>query len=316
MKKTENDNRPGGIIAVNKPAKITSHDVVYKIRKLFGTSRVGHTGTLDPLATGVLVVLIGRAAKACEYIAKDKKRYTALLRLGYETDTEDITGNVTKEYILDANAVYPTEDEVKSVAESFVGKTVQIPPMYSALKVNGQKLCDLARRGIEVERTAREIEIYSVSVEKTDDKREFVLSVYCSGGTYIRTLCADIGKKLGCGGVMASLCRDEANGIDLSCAYTLEELEKMSEQERNDALIPTSKMFEDYPSVCLENFYEKLFRDGCPIYLKKLHIDICTDTYVRVCGNDGGFFALGKIIDTACGKAVKSCKIFDLKITK
>lgn len=315
MKKTENDNRPGGIIAVNKPAGITSHDVVYKMRKLFGTSRVGHTGTLDPLATGVLVVLIGRAAKACEYIAKDKKRYTATLRLGYETDTEDITGNVTVEHIP-SDGAYPTEDDVRSAVESFVGKTVQIPPMYSALKVNGQKLCDLARRGIEVERIAREIEIYSVSVEKTDDKREFILSVHCSGGTYIRTLCADIGKKLGCGGVMASLRRDEANGIALSDAYTLDALEVMNEQERENALIPTSRIFEDYLCICLESFYEKLFRDGCRIYLKKLHIDLPSDAYVRVCDRDGGFFALGKVIDTAEGKAVKSCKIFDLKVTK
>ena len=312
VKRSENDNKPGGIIAIDKPSGITSHDVIFKIRKLFGTARVGHTGTLDPMATGVLVVLIGRAAKACEYISKDSKRYIATLRLGYETNTEDVTGEVISDKVMSDDDAYPALDEVKDAAAKFVGNIIQIPPMYSALKVNGKKLCDLARTGVEIERQGREITVYSIDAMPTDSKREFILDVHCSGGTYIRTLCADIGKALGTGGVMATLRRSEASGISIDNCYTLEALEEMSEEERWAKIIPTENLFLNLDKINLPEFYERLFRDGCPIYQKKAYFDAEIGNRVRIANQKGEFFALGEVIDTPGGVAVKSVKIFNL----
>ena len=199
---SDNKFEPCGVLIVNKPEGITSHDVVGKIRKLYGTRKVGHTGTLDPLATGVLVILLGRAAKAAEYLVADRKAYRACLTLGITTDTEDITGKV----LTQCNDILTCE-QVMTACGEFVGKIKQIPPMYSALKVDGKKLYDLAREGIEVERAARDIEIFRLDCTPTDKENEYELLVECSSGTYIRTLCADIGARLGCGGVMSALHR-------------------------------------------------------------------------------------------------------------
>ncbi len=308
MKHTENDNLPGGVLAVRKGEGMTSHDVVNRVRRLYGTKRVGHAGTLDPMATGVLVVLVGRAAKACEYISSDRKAYRAVLKLGIVTDTEDITGEV-----LDECSEIPSAERVADVCRAFVGKIKQIPPMYSALKVGGQKLYDLARQGIVVEREAREITVYSLSCEATERADEFVLDVECSGGTYIRTLCADIGAALGCGGVMAALERREACGIGISECATLDELEAMSEDERQERLLPVERLFCDLESVRLPEFFEKLFRSGCPIYQKKIKTSFEVGSRVRVCDGNGSFFALGEVIDTEERSAVKSVKIFELK---
>ena len=308
VKHTEIDNLPGGIIAVNKPVGISSHDVVNKIRRIYGAKRVGHAGTLDPLAEGVLVVLIGRAAKACEYISSDKKAYTATLRLGLETDTEDITGEVISRY----DGELPTSEQVLAVAGGFRGRIMQVPPMYSALKVGGQKLYDLARRGVTVERQAREVEIFDIVCEPTDRAEDYILHISCSGGTYIRTLCADIGKALGCGGVMATLRRDEACGITLDLTHTLDELSDMDEAERMGVLIDTEKMFFDLPRVVLPQFFEKLFRDGCPIYQKKIKVNIPNGQRVRICSADGVFFALGQSGEADDEAVVRSIKIFRL----
>ena len=308
MKHTENDNLPGGVLAVHKGEGMTSHDVVNRIRRLYGTKRVGHAGTLDPMATGVLVVLVGRAAKACEYISSDRKAYRAVLKLGIETDTEDITGEVLRE-----STEIPSFEKVESVCRDFVGAIKQVPPMYSALKVNGQKLYDLARQGVVIEREAREITVYSLSCEATAKNDEFILDVECSGGTYIRTLCADIGAALGCGGAMAALERCEACGIKLSECYSLDALEEMEDGQRQGALLPIERLFEELDTVRLPEFFEKLFRSGCPIYQKKIKITFEVGTRVRVCDKDGNFFALGEVIDTEEGSAVKSVKIFELK---
>ncbi len=307
MKYNESDNLPGGILAIYKPRGMTSHDVVNRVRRLYNTKRVGHAGTLDPLATGVLVVLVGRAAKACEYISSDRKAYSATLRLGLITDTEDISGEV-----LEKSDKIPTEAEVAEACRSFVGKIKQVPPMYSALKVDGQKLYDLARKGVTVEREAREIEIFSLKCSSTENKTDYILDVECGGGTYIRTLCADIGNKLGCGGVMATLERVEACGIKLSECHTLEEVENMTELDREALLLPTEKLFSELRSVKLPEFFEKLFRSGCPIYQKKIKTDIKVGTRVTVCRADGSFFALGEVVDTPDGSAVRSVKIFEL----
>ena len=308
MRRTENDNLPGGIVAIDKPQGCTSHDVINKIRTLYETSRVGHTGTLDPMATGVLVVLVGRAAKACEFVSSGRKRYTATLRLGLETDTEDITGTVLNEY----GGRLPEYSEVCGTVRNFSGKIMQTPPMYSALKLGGEKLYDLARRGITVERQSREIEIFSIDCMRTDNPSEYLLDVTCSGGTYIRTLCADIGKSLGCGGVMASLRRTYANGISIEQAYTLETLSEMDPQQRREALFDVQTLFTDLPSINLSGFYERLFRSGCPVYQKKLGTDFKCGEKLCVCDRSGVFFALGEIGMYEEGSAVKSVKIFRL----
>ena len=307
MKHTETDNLPGGVLAVRKGGGVTSHDVVNKVRRLYGTKRVGHAGTLDPMATGVLVVLVGRAAKACEYISSDRKGYRATLRLGLMTDTEDITGEV-----LSRCDDIPTREAVMEACERFVGEIEQIPPMYSALKVNGQKLYDLARRGVVIKREARKIKVYSLDCQPTDRADEYILTVECSGGTYIRTLCADIGAALGCGGVMATLERAEACGIRLDECHTIEELENMTEGDRQSLLLPTERMFYDLESVNLPEFFEKLFRSGCPIYQKKIKTNISIGARVRVCRADGSFFALGEVVELDDGSAIKSIKIFEL----
>lgn len=298
---------PNGVLIVNKHAGVTSHHIVNVVRRLYNTRRVGHAGTLDPMATGVLVVLIGRAAKASEYLSHDAKHYRATLRLGLTTDTEDTTGAV-----LTTSENIPSFEEVEAILPRFRGKILQTPPMYSALKVDGQKLVDLARRGEVIEREAREIEIFSLDATPTDDKCEYILDVHCSGGTYIRTLCADIGAALGCGGAMASLERGEACGFDLSIAHTLEEIEALTEEERINLLIPTERLFADLPTVRLPAFFEKLSRSGCEIYLKKIGVSFPVGTRVAMCDQGGTFFALGEVGEFKGGVAVKAIKMFVL----
>ena len=300
-------NEPCGVLIINKPEGPTSHDIVNKVRRLYSTKKVGHTGTLDPMATGVLVVLIGRAAKACEYSLSDKKRYTATLRLGVETDTEDTTGNILNEYPVEV-----TENAVKEVLLSFTGKIKQIPPMYSALKVGGKKLCDIAREGGTVEREAREIEVYSISATHIEEN-DYRLEVECSAGTYIRTLCADIGKALGCGGAMASLERSAACGFGIDEAHTIEEIEELSVKERLALLRPVEEIFYELDAIKLPAFYEKLFRSGCEIYIKKAKLpEYPVGTRLRVLDSKGDFFALGEVKEYENGLAVKSIKLFSL----
>ena len=298
---------PDGILLVDKPAGMTSHDVVWRVRKLFGTKKVGHTGTLDPLATGVLVVLLGRAAKACEYVSHDEKVYEATLRLGLTTDTEDVTGNV-----LTTAESLPTPAEVAAVLPSFRGEIMQVPPMYSALKVNGRKLCDLARAGEVVEREARPVTVKSLVCEATDAAGDYRMTVRVSGGTYIRTLCADIGATLGCGGVMATLRRTEAGGFPIADCVTLEELEAMDMGERLERLRPVEELFSDLEAVNLPDFYRTLCRNGCEIYLKKIGVSFPAGQRLRLCDASGRFFALGEVGEYEDGAAVKAIKIFVL----
>lgn len=305
---SENKFEPNGVLIVNKPEGITSHDVVGKIRKLYGTRKVGHTGTLDPLATGVLVILIGRAAKAAEYLVADRKTYKAKLTLGLTTDTEDITGKVLTE-----NSDIPDGDAVVNACARFLGKIKQIPPMYSALKVDGKKLYDLAREGIEVERQARDIEIFKLECTPTDKANEYELLVECSSGTYIRTLCADIGATLGCGGVMSALHRVVAGGFDIENSHTLKELEELEIDERLSLLAPTESLFADSPLVKLPAFYEKLCRSGCEIYQNKIKTNLEIGTRVRLCTQNGGFFALGEVREYENGTAIKAIKTFSLE---
>lgn len=300
---------PSGVLLVHKPAGITSHDVVNRMRRLYGTRRVGHTGTLDPMATGLLVVLVGRAAKASEYLAADSKRYRAVLRLGLTTDTEDTTGTV-----LTTSDSLPENQELQAILPRFRGAIQQIPPMYSALKVGGKKLVDLARQGVVIERQARTIEIHDVTASPIDGtSSDYRLDVHCSGGTYIRTLCADIGAALGCGGVMAALERTETSGFSLADAHTPEEIDALSPEERIALLIPTELLFASLPEVRLPKFYESLSRNGCEIYQKKIHTDYPTETRVRLADAHGAFYGLGEVREYPDGSAIKAIKLFCLE---
>ncbi len=294
-----------GIILVNKEAGITSHTAVAKLRRLYGGVKAGHTGTLDPMATGVLPVLVGRAVKASEYMTEGNKHYIATLRLGITTDTEDTTGE-----ILTRADTCPSPKEVLAVIPRFVGQLLQTPPMYSALKVGGKKLVDLARRGETVERVARPITVFRLVARHLSDN-DYELDVTCSKGTYIRTLCADIGAALGVGGVMASLTRASAAGFDLADTHTLAELEGMTEEERGAAVIPIERLFDAHPVVRAPAFYTRLMHNGQAILLKKLSLSLDVGCRVRLYDEEG-FFALGEVIETEEGVSVKPLKHFRL----
>ena len=294
-----------GIIVLKKEEGITSQGAVNRVKRLFGEKKAGHTGTLDPLATGVLPILIGRAVKASEYMLSSDKYYRATLKLGLTTDTEDITGKVLTEC-----GDVPEENEVLAVIKSFEGEIMQIPPMYSALKVGGQKLCDIARRGEEIEREARKITVHSIKAKKiTSDT--YSLDVHCSKGTYIRTLCADIGAALGCGGVMAALKRTKASVFTLDDAHTLSEIEALPESERDKLIIPTERVFENLDKIYLEPFFARLCRCGVEIYLKKIGKTLPLGTRVTI-HDEQGFFALGEVREFESGLAIKPVKQFDV----
>ena len=304
-------NELSGVLLLNKPSGCTSHDLVNKVRKLYGTRRVGHTGTLDPMATGLLVVLVGRAAKAAEYLVAGKKKYEALLRLGLSTDTQDATGTV-----LVTSDKIPAREEIEAILPRFRGKIEQVPPMYSALKVDGQKLVDLARKGQVVERKPRPIEIYELTILPTDAPNEYKLFATVSAGTYIRTLCADIGDALGCGGTMAALRRVETGGFSIADAKTLAELEEMSSDKRASALLPMEKLFSSLPALDLSPFYEKLLRGGAMVALHKLGEvarALPLEAKVRLNNAAGDFFALGECrLDPEGNPTVKAIKTFVL----
>lgn len=296
----------GGVIVINKPSGITSHDVVNRLRRIFGTKKVGHTGTLDPMATGVLPVLVGNAVKASEYLVCDVKQYTAKITLGLETDTEDITGKVLATYDR-----IPDDDEVIRAVNSFRGKYMQTPPMYSALKVNGQKLCDLAREGVVIEREAREVEVFEISAVK-ESERVWKIDTTVSKGTYIRTLAADIGKRLQTGAVMSALRRDRSGSFTIEDAHTIESLENLDKDALHSLVVPTEKLFEDLEEIILPPFYERLAKNGAEIYLSraKISLDATVGTRVRMKDEDGAFYALGEVRDYPAGLAVKPIKFF------
>ena len=292
-----------GLLILNKPAGMTSHTAVARVRHLVGADKAGHTGTLDPLATGVLPVLLGRAAKASAFLTEQDKHYIAIMRLGLSTDTQDITGTV-----LSRSENIPSSDRVLRALSCFTGDLMQVPPMYSALKVGGQKLVDLARRGITVDRQARPITVYDLTPTQLTD-REWALDVRCSKGTYIRTLCADIGQALGCGAVMTDLCRAGAAGFTLSDAVTLDQLAGESAEQRAAHIRPVDSLFSDLPAVTLPDFYARLAHAGQQIYLYKIRQSFPSDTRVRL--YDGtGFFALGEVRTYDDGPAIKPIRQF------
>lgn len=270
-----------GIVIIDKPAGWTSQDVVSKLRGILKTRRIGHGGTLDPMATGVLPVFVGRATRGVEFFEHAEKTYEATIRLGLTTDTEDTSGTV-----LEEKEVSVSEEEFLGVLPKFRGKIQQIPPMYSALKVNGQKLYDLARKGREVERQPREIEIFKLECLEFNGA-EARLLVHCSKGTYIRTLCKDIGEALGCGGCMAALRRVTAGEYTIGDAVTLDEL--IAAENPENYLRPVDSMFRNYPAVTLTPNQEKRCRNGNAFSVT--HPD---GTY-RAYGQNGDFLMLAKV---------------------
>ena len=249
-----------GIVIVDKPRDWTSQDVTARLRRVFGTRRIGHGGTLDPMATGVLPVFVGRATRGVEFFEHAEKTYETVLRLGLITDTEDITGTVLTEA-----PVSVTDEQVEGALDAFRGEIMQVPPMYSALKVNGQKLCDLARKGKTVERQPRPITIHELKLLEREENT-LRLRVRCSKGTYIRTLCKDIGEALGCGGCMERLRRVQAGEYTIEEAVPLQELLDTAEPEKYLRGVDT--MFRNYPAVTLTANQEKRCRNGNPFSVR------------------------------------------------
>lgn len=242
-----------GIILIDKQPDWTSHDAVAKLRRVASERRIGHSGTLDPMATGLLVAFLGRATRAVEFAEADTKEYRAALRLGLTTDTEDVTGEVLTRCDRPVS-----REELLSVLPRFLGAQEQIPPMYSAIKIGGKKLCDIARKGGEVERAPRKIEITRLECTGERDG-DFLLDIRCSKGTYIRTLCADIGTALGVGGCMAALRRTRAGAFSVEDAHTLSEIEARGAES---FLLPTDRVFAPYPSATADAAAEKRIRVG------------------------------------------------------
>ena len=271
-----------GIIIIDKPQEWTSNDVVSRLRRVFNTRRIGHGGTLDPMATGVLPVFVGRATRGVEFFEHAEKVYETTIRFGLTTDTEDITGKVLTE-----TEVTLTEEELQKVLPRFRGEILQVPPMYSAIKVNGQKLYDLARKGREVERQPRHITIHELELLEFSGK-EARLRVRCSKGTYIRTLCKDIGEALGCGGCMAALRRVEAGEYTLEGSIPLRQLLDISErgEDVEHLLRPVDTMFASHEKLSLNEKQARLVKNG------NAFASDCPDGTYRVYATDGEFLAL------------------------
>ena len=287
-----NDNL-NGIICVNKPEGFTSFDVIAKMRGILKLKRLGHAGTLDPMATGVLPVFAGRATKACDIIPDRDKTDEAGFKLGLVTDTQDSSGRVTEE----KNADGITAEDIEKALCSFRGDIMQIPPMYSAVMINGQRLYDLARQGKTVEREARPVTIYSLELLEYDsEKKEGRLSVSCSKGTYIRTLINDIGESLDCGGIMTSLVRTRACGFDLKDCVSLEDLQKLADDNVSAEryLLPIEKVFGDYAVVKLNAHQEKLYRNGVKLDAGRMRFKAQDGEKLRIYGADGSFIGLGQ----------------------
>ena len=278
-----------GIICLDKPRDMTSFMAVKKASRLLGVKKAGHTGTLDPMATGVLVIMLGYSTRFIELLPEHKKSYTARVKLGITTDTLDITGN-----ILSESPVNVTKEQLLSVTENFKGEILQTPPMYSALKKDGERLYDLARKGIEIEREQRKITIEKLEIYDFNGI-EFSMDVTCTAGTYIRSLCDDIGAKLGCGAVMTELRRTSANGFSIEKSITLEELEQLVSENRTDEVITSVETaLISYPEITVTNPQANRFHNGGALDYARLHGDYPVGIY-RVYSPQRKLLGLGEI---------------------
>ncbi|MCI6023433.1 MAG: tRNA pseudouridine(55) synthase TruB [Oscillospiraceae bacterium] len=282
-----------GVLCINKPQEFTSFDVVAKLRGITHTRKIGHAGTLDPMATGLLPVFFGTATKACDILPIGDKRYLAQFTLGVTSDTEDIWGTCEK-----TGAALPDREAVEAVLPRFRGEIMQVPPMYSALSIGGQKLYDLARKGIVVERTPRPITIHELTLIDYDEKSGVgSLDVSCSKGTYIRTLAADIGAALGTGAVMSSLCRTEAAGFTLSDAVDFDTVFLWMEKGvLSQKLLSPERLFAPYPALTLNEAQTRMFLNGVRMDLKRIKGSGALDTGTpwRIFGFDGEFLGIGQ----------------------
>lgn len=281
-----------GVLCLYKEKGFTSHDAVARIRRLYGTKKVGHTGTLDPQATGVLPILIGNAVKACDLLPDESKIYRAKLRFGVESDTEDVWGTILRE-----DDARPNQEDLKQAVKSFLGEYMQVPPMVSAVKIGGKKLYEYAREGKVIDRPARRVWVHSFEMcDFGTDEASFVAEV--SKGTYIRTLLTDLCARVGCIGAMSELERIKSSSFSLENTVTLEQLEQMTLAEREGILIPTEQLFASHPVFHLPAFYDKLIANGQAVLCKKLGIsDAVLGNRVRLY-RAGAFFALGEIVLT------------------
>lgn len=283
-----------GVINIHKERGYTSHDVVAKLRGIVGQKKIGHTGTLDPDATGVLPVCLGKATKLCDMLTDKNKTYETVMLLGKVTDTQDISGSVLAEKSTDNLE----ESLIKETILSFVGPYMQVPPMYSALKVNGKKLYELAREGVEVERKAREVQIFDIQIKEICLPR-VRMEVSCSKGTYIRTLCHDIGEKLGCGACMEELIRTQVSQFTLKASFTLAQVQELRDKgQLEEILVPIDAMFSEYEPVSLKDEFESLIYNGNtfgPKHLKE-RISLSDGKMVRVYDKSGNFIAIYKFI--------------------
>ena len=280
-----------GIIPLKKGENITSFFAVNKVRRITGEKKCGHTGTLDPNATGVLPVAMGGATRFIELLPTHKKAYKATFKTGFCTDTLDIWGKVTETFDKEVSF-----EEIEKISSEFKGEIMQLPPMYSAIKRDGVRLYELARQGIEVERTPRKCEIYELNISETEDG-EYSLYCECSAGTYIRTLINDIGERLGCGATMTSLSRTFACGIEISECYTLEELAELKENgEIEKAIIPLEKLLLEYPAIHVTENQAKRFSNGGSLMRERLR-NLKENGIYRVYGN-GEFLGLGELTET------------------
>lgn len=278
-----------GVIVIRKPQGFTSFDVIAKCRGILKEKRLGHSGTLDPMATGVLPVFAGRATKAIEALPDGRKSYSAKFKLGYSTDTQDSTGAIIKE-----SGITVKKDEILAILPEFTGWIMQLPPMYSAVRVQGKRLYDLARQGIEVERTPRPIEIFSLRLESFDESAQTgSLEIDCSKGTYIRTLINDIGERLGTLGHMTALERTYSQGFTLESSVTLEELEAAAKEGRAEELIiPIEECFGCFPELKLSQKQERLYRNGVKLDAMRVQGAEKEGVY-RICGES--FLGLCKV---------------------
>jgi tRNA pseudouridine55 synthase len=281
-----------GILIVDKPAGWTSQDVAAKLRGVFHEKRVGHGGTLDPMATGVLPIFIGRATRAVPFFEHADKVYEAGLRLGLVTDTQDVTGRTLEERAVDV-----TQAQLEAALDSFRGEIAQIPPMYSAIKVNGQKLYALARQGKAVERAPRPVTIFALDL-LGGAGADWRLRVHCSKGTYVRTLCHDIGAALGCGGCLSALRRTRAGAYDVTRSHTMAEI--LAADDPEALLLPTDSLFSDRPALKVAENAERKLRNGAPLHTPKLK-----DGEYRVYNQAGDFLLLAQVANGEL-KTVKS----------
>lgn len=279
-----------GVVNINKEKGYTSHDVVAKLRGIVGQKKIGHTGTLDPDATGVLPVCLGKATKLCDMLTDKDKTYETVMLLGKTTDTQDISGTVLSE----ASISDIDETMVTKCIGEFVGDYLQMPPMYSALKVNGKKLYELARQGIEVERKKRPVVIHEIHILEIDLPRVRI-EVSCSKGTYIRTLCHDIGQKLGCGACMEELTRTRVGRFELADSFTLQQVEEMKESGRlEEIIVPIDAMFSEYEAVTIKKEFAAFAYNGNLFMPKHIceKITLTDGKQVRVYDEEGTFIAI------------------------